>query len=290
MRPPLPLLILLLLFSCSTREKPLLLTGTVEIREIEIAPEVPGKIVALPREEGERVEVGEVLVLLDQEPYALRVEEGRSRLRSLEASERALLAERTQRERERKRLQALLAEGGVGRAQVEDLETALMVLEQRLQALAAERRAGEFALSRFQKELASTRILSPITGVVIERLREPGEVVAPGTPILVLGDPEHPWVRTYLPETYMGWVTVGTQAEIISDAMRDAPIPARITFISPEAEFTPKTLVTQEERVKMVYRITVTPLLPRPPLGAGQYVEVRIFPPPRNKRAHKDEG
>jgi HlyD family secretion protein len=108
-----------------------------------------------------------------------------------------------------------------------------------------------------QTQLADTEVYSPISGVVLVKSAEPGEVLAAGTTVLTIGDLEHPWLRAYINETDLGRVKLGQKVKLTTDSFPGKAYWGKISFISSEAEFTPKQIQTKEERVKLVYRIKI---------------------------------
>jgi len=106
-------------------------------------------------------------------------------------------------------------------------------------------------------QLADTIAVSPINGVVLVKAADPGEVLAPGASVVTVGDIEHPWLRAYIREQDLGRVKLGAKARVTTDSYPGKTYDGRVTFISSEAEFTPKQIQTSEERVKLVYRIKI---------------------------------
>lgn len=100
-------------------------------------------------------------------------------------------------------------------------------------------------------------LIAPVDGVVLTKSVEQGEVVAAGTTVVTLGDVAKPWARVYIAEQDLGRVKLGMDAEIHTDSYKDKSYRGKVTFVSSEAEFTPKQIQTQEERVKLVYRVKV---------------------------------
>jgi HlyD family secretion protein len=105
--------------------------------------------------------------------------------------------------------------------------------------------------------LSDTIISSPIDGVVLVKSAEPGEVLAAGTTVLTIGDIDHLWLRGYITEGDLGRVKQGQKADITSDSFPGKTYPGRVSFIASDAEFTPKQIQTNEERVKLMYRIKI---------------------------------
>ncbi len=117
-------------------------------------------------------------------------------------------------------------------------------------------------LAVIEAQIADCEIAAPIDGVVLVKSAEPGEIVAAGGTIVTLGDMDHPWLRGYVNETQLGRVKLGTKVRVTTDSYPGKTYDGRVSFISSEAEFTPKQIQTLEERVKLVYRIKVD--LPNP--------------------------
>jgi len=118
-----------------------------------------------------------------------------------------------------------------------------------------ERARAQVAL--IDTQLDDTVATSPIDGVVLVKAANVGEVLAPGTTVVTIGDIDHPWLRGYINERDLGRVKLGTKAKVTTDSYPGKVYWGRVTFIASEAEFTPKQIQTSEERLKLVYRIKV---------------------------------
>jgi len=124
--------------------------------------------------------------------------------------------------------------------------------------------------------LSDTVIRSPIDGVVLVKSAEPGEVLAAGTTVLTIGDIEHPWLRGYIGERDLGRVKLGQRATITTDSFKNKTYNGRVSFIASDAEFTPKQIQTNEERVKLMYRIKIDVENPQHELKNNMPVEADI--------------
>lgn len=140
--------------------------------------------------------------------------------------------------------------------------------------------ADALRLAKIQLDYAT--LLSPLSGVVLSKNIEPGEYVSPGTPVITVGDLEHVWMRAYINETDLSRVTYGQKAAVTTDSYPGKVYEGRVSFISSKAEFTPKSVETKKERVKLVYRIKIDiqqnphfELLPGMPADA----EIEVEPP-----------
>lgn len=106
-------------------------------------------------------------------------------------------------------------------------------------------------------QLADTIAKAPVAGIVLVKSANPGEVLAPGTTVLTIGDLRHPWLRGYINERDLGRVKLGMPVKVTTDAFPNKSYDGKLTFIASEAEFTPKQIQTQQERVKLVYRVKI---------------------------------
>lgn len=117
---------------------------------------------------------------------------------------------------------------------------------------------------------------SPISGVVLSKAIEPGEQVAAGTPVVTLGDLNDCWLKGYIPETELARVKLGQRARITADGLPGKAFEGRVSFISSQAEFTPKSVQTEKERVKLVYRVKISFANPRMELKPGMPADAVI--------------
>lgn len=172
------------------------------------------------------------------------VRQARERLRLLEAGPRPNQVEAAQAEVRAARQRLALLEAGPRPGQV---ETARAQVAQ-----------AEAALAQAQARLADTRLLAPIDGVVLRKNLEPGATPTPGTPVLTLVDPQTLWLRAYVSEVDLGRVRIGQRARITVDAFPAEAFEGRVAEIASEAEFTPRNVQTQKERVALVFRVKIT--------------------------------
>jgi HlyD family secretion protein len=130
-------------------------------------------------------------------------------------------------------------------------------MERELETRRAEIEQARAELAAMEAQLADMVATSPIDGVVLVKAAEPGEVLAAGAPVLVVGDLDRPWLRAYITEADLGRVRLGAPAKVTTDSFPGKVYAGRVSFVSSEAEFTPKQIQTSEERVKLVYRIKI---------------------------------
>jgi HlyD family secretion protein len=134
----------------------------------------------------------------------------------------------------------------------------------------------EAAVTLAEVRVSYTTVYAPLTGIVLSKNIEPGEYVAPGTPVVTVGDLVNVWLRAYIDEADLGKVKVQQKAQVTTDTYPGRDYPGTISFISPEAEFTPKNVQTAKQRVKLVYRIKIDIQNPKMELKAGMPADARI--------------
>lgn len=294
----------------------ILLAGTLEARETDLAFQIPGRIAALTVDEGDAVTAGQVVARLDPSDYqlaaarasaeaeaagaALAVLEAGSRPQEIKVAEAAvaqaeaqLTFARAETQRSAKLVPRQLAsQDQLDRARLQEdvAETALVQAKQQL-ALAKEGpRKEEVARARAtyqalqqaaaaaQRQLSYVQLVTPVAGTVTVRLAEPGEVVIPGQAVLRVASLQHPWVRAYVNEVDLPRIRLGQATQVKVDGS-DKIFAGRIRFISSEAEFTPKTVETRALRVDLMYRIKVEVDNPDGLLKIGMPADVVITPP-----------
>ncbi len=220
------------------RQTKLYQEGYVSIQEYDLAR--TSHEVAKARQK----EAEENLKLVQEGPRPEEIEQARAALR--EAKERFILVKKGPRR--------------------EVIDQARARLRQAKEALAmAETRLGYAALG------------SPLSGVVLSENVEAGEYVSPGTPVVTVGDLENVWVRAYINETDLGRVKVGQRVKVKTDTFPGKGYEGRISFIASEAEFTPKNVQTEKERVKLVYRVKVDIRNPNMELKPGMPADGEIM-------------
>jgi HlyD family secretion protein len=140
-------------------------------------------------------------------------------------------------------------------------------------------RLAREALQMSRVKLSYTVLSAPISGVVLVRQAELGEVMSPGTPVVTIADVDHLWLRGYINETDLGRVRWDQPATVHTDTYPGKAYKARVSFISSQAEFTPKSVETHKERVKLVYRIKIDLDNPNHELKPGMPAEAVIGVP-----------
>lgn len=148
--------------------------------------------------------------------------------------------------------------------------------EEQIEQASARVEQAKAALRLAETRLGYATLVSPLDGVVLSKNIEPGEYVSPGTPVVTVGDLVNVWLRAYILGTDLGRVTVGQKALVTTDTYPGKPYEGRVSFIASEAEFTPKSVQTEKERVKLVYRIKIDIVNPNMELKPGMPADAVI--------------
>ncbi len=241
----------------------LVLSGTIEVTEVNIGFKTPGRITELLVEEGQRVRQGERLASLDSSELKNVVAQNRATVRLAEA-------ELEKAKKDLDRYQPLAQEGAITKQQLDTATRAYSVSRSQVDQARAALRASEVRLS-------DTVIEAPVSAVVLTKNVELGETVAAGVAVYSLGDLEDPWVKVYVNETRLGMVRLGQKALVSVDTYPGKAYEGRVSYIASEAEFTPKIIQTQEERVKLVFGVKVSVKNVNDELKPGMPADVKIM-------------
>ena len=270
-------------------------SGTVEATEAQLGFPAGGRLLELSVHEGEVVTRGMVLATLDQSELEARREQAeaqlgsaRAALRELErgfrveeiaqakagataAASRLVDAEQSFGRTRTLRQGGAVSQEALDRAQVAlDLAQAkrtqaaeqLRLMEtgprpERIEAQRAQVRQAAAAGRALDVSLANMTLTASFDGLVTARHREPGEIIPPGAPVVTVMAPSERWVRIYVPENRLGGLQVGADVAINSDSYPGREYRGTVSYIANQAEFTPKTVQTTAERVKLVYQVKV---------------------------------
>ena len=246
--------------------------GRIEAQTVAVATKYAGRVTEVLVAEGDLVEAGAVVARMDDRDAKAQIVGAKAAVLRARAAQQlaeagvmqaqsALDVARTTHER----VEKLNADGHAAQSVLDDATNALTSAEAALamaQAQVADARAmievAEATVSQLDVMLEDLTIRAPIRGRVLYRLREPGEVVAGGAPIVTLLDMTDVWMNIYLPADAVGPLILNDEARLILDPASQFVVPARITFISPEAQFTPHSVETETERQDLVFRVKLS--------------------------------
>ena len=173
------------------------------------------------------------------------------------------------------RAQVARARAGLKVGQANELELARR--EQEVTARQADIQRAQAQIALIDAQLEDTIAASPINGIVLVKSADVGEVLAPGATVVTIGDLQHPWLRGYIGERSLGRVKIGSAVRVTTDSFPGKVYSGRVSFIASEAEFTPKQIQTQEERVKLVYRVKIDVDNPQQELKSNMPVDAELL-------------
>lgn len=292
----------------------LTLYGNVDIRQVDLGFRVPGRLQKMMFEEGDEVKTGDVVAVIDKAPYEAslntakgqlqqaeanyarlrhgnrpqEIEEARANVRLLKATyDNAVITLNRQQEQlkiqgtSRQAYDDAFAKKQESEAQLKNGLEALNLAEEGfrkedIEGGKAAVAAAQATLESAQVNLQDTIIYAPSDGIMLTRVREPGAILDPQSIVYTLTLHKPVWIRAYVSETNLGRIKPGMEAEVTTDANPDKPFKGQLGFISPQAEFTPKTVETPELRTDLVYRIRITVEDPEGKLRQGMPVTVKI--------------
>ncbi len=290
-------------------------SGNIEVTTVEVSFKIPGRVAERPVDEGMFVKTGQLVARLESEELAQEVALRQADLQALQAALNELLAGSRKEEiaqaeaalasvqAEAKRLaddyrrqetlfrrevisqqkfDAARASFETSRAQARQASEVLALVrkgprKERIDQARARLEEAEARLLQAKTRLGYTTLISPLSGLVMAKNIEPGEQVAAGTPVITVGELGSVWVRAYINEAELGRVKVGQKARVTTDTWPGKVYDGTVTFIASEAEFTPKNVQTQKERIKLVYRVKITIPNPNIELKPGMPADAEIL-------------
>lgn len=240
----------------------LILYGNVDIRQVDLGFRVSGRVISMPFQEGDFVPQGTLMAFLDKQPYMDQVKQAAAHIESVEASlanAKSLV----------KRREMLLGTGGISEQDIEDAIAAEKVYTANL-------KEAQATLGVATTNLEDTELYAPSDGTILTRIREPGTVVREADPIYTLSLISPVWVRAFVSEPQLGLIYPGMPANVYTDTPSGSPYKGHVGFISPVAEFTPKTVETTQLRTDLVYRLRIIVDNPNHYLKQGMPVTVKL--------------
>lgn len=253
----------------------IVLFGNVDVRQVNLGFRVSGLVKEIYFEEGDLVPPGSLVGILDPQPYLDQVKEARSNVESIRASlKNADILFQRRKE--------LITDGSISQEDLDNARSSKTVFE-------ANMASAESALAVAVANLDFTKCYAPNEGIILSRIREPGSVVNPGNPIYSLTITSPVWIRAFVSEPQLGEIFPGMAAEIHTDTLGGPVYTGNIGFISPVAEFTPKTVETTQLRTDLVYRLRIYADNPDQGLRQGMPVTV-ILKKQSHLTAYKHHG
>jgi len=254
----------------------LVLYGNVDVRQVDLGFRVSGRVQKMLFEEGDFVPQGVLMGALDKQPYLDQERQARAIMQStaisLKYADIVL-----------KRRKELVVSGSVSQ---EDYDNALSARDVSASTL----KQNEASLGVSITNLKDTEVFSPADGTILTRVREPGTVVREADPIYTLSLISPVWIRAFVAEPFLGLVYPGMPAEVYTDTPGGEVYKGHVGFISPTAEFTPKTVETTELRTDLVYRLRIIADNPDKGLRQGMPVTVKLYLKQKNEEAENPQS
>jgi HlyD family secretion protein len=244
-------------------------SGTLEAVEVDVGALIPGRLVAINYDEGDSVAAGDVVASLDAEELtagaAAAEAAAEAASRRIGAARAALAAAEDQFDR----VSRAYPDGGITKAEYEraraSRDGALAELAS-ARSLAAQAKATKAQVEVQRREV---EITAPISGVILSRNLEPGEVLGAGAAVVTLADLSTLELYVYIPEYKIGLVNVGDTVDVRVDSFPDEVFPGKVRSIGSKAEFTPRSIESKEDRVTLVFKVKVAVPNPGGKLKAG---------------------
>jgi len=268
---------LFLLFSCSNGKGDYDATGSFEATEIIVSSQANGRILELGLNEGDQLEQGQEVGLIDstqlylQKMSLLSNAKGvRAQQPDIKAQTAALQEQIKSLEREKARLGRLVTANAANQKQLDDIDSQLEVVRRQLSALtstlqkssdniSAQSSTLDIQVAQLEDQLDKTRIVSPISGTVLNRYAEAGELATIGTPLFKIADTGILFLRAYVTNDQLAQIKLNGEVTVRVDDGHGGmkSYKGRINWISDKSEFTPKTIQTKNERANLVYALKI---------------------------------
>ena len=269
-------LLLLILAGCS-RSESFDATGTFEATEVTVSAEASGRILAFDVNEGDRIAQGQTVGTIDTVQLYLQkmqlerqIASVRSNRPDISKQVTALQEQIAQQETERTRVKRLLDDGAATTKQLDDIDASLKILNGQLEATLSTLRNNtasidensssiELQIAQVEDRLAKCRIVSPVTGTVLAKYAETGELASTGRPLMKVADLDHIYLRAYFTSEQLAALQLGQEVTVTADFGADEQYeyPGHIIWIASESEFTPKNIQTRNTRANLVYAVKI---------------------------------
>ena len=281
----------LFMVSCSNQEKECDATGTFEATEVTVSAKSTGELKTIDITEGQLVESGVVVGQIDAYQLQMTAQQLEAQKRQLAMSRNATDSRRLDLEkqlssinqqisntqRERQRFSELVRDGAVPRKQLDDINNQIKVLERQRDATRDQIRSNNASLSEQSKgisaqidgidaqrkqiadQIANAEVKAPLSGTVLEKYVERGEFVATGKPLFKIADTQNMYLRAYVTSSQLKDIKVGQKVKVFADygGGQKKEYDGTISWISSRSEFTPKTILTDDERADLVYAVKI---------------------------------
>ncbi|MBC8004492.1 MAG: HlyD family efflux transporter periplasmic adaptor subunit [Verrucomicrobia bacterium] len=266
-------LVLLMLSACKNDQEQSDAYGNFEAVETIVSAEAAGKLLKMEVRQGDQMQAGQLVALIDTTELIIRREQTKAQLSASETKKQNVTAQINVLKEQKKnvqttqaRLSKMFADRAATQQQMDDINGQVSVLDKQIistntqfQLIASEMEVIKRQLDLLDEQLAKCRVSSPISGTVLETYLETGELVTPGKPILKMADLSNLELRAYVSGEQLEKVRLGNDVKVLIDSGSEEmqSFTGKISWISSEAEFTPRIIQTREERVKLMYAVKI---------------------------------
>ncbi len=285
----------LLLTACGKKEKEYDATGTFEATETTVSAEQSGTLLSFSLNEGDEVEEGREVGMIDTTQIWLKIQQTRatkavynSQKPDMEKQIAATRQQLSKAQTEQRRYQELVNDGAAPRKMLDDAVSQVQVLQRQLaaqisslststDALNKQMAATDVQVNQLRDQLQKCHIYTPVAGTVLEKYVERGEFVATGKPLFKVADTRQMYLRAYVTSAQLQHIKVGQTVKVFADygnGQRKA-YDGRVSWISSRSEFTPKTILTDDERADLVYAVKIA-VKSDGYIKIGMYGEVKL--------------
>lgn len=263
--------------SCNKSNEDYDASGTFETTEVLVSSEAVGKILRFDIEEGMQLTENQIIGNIDSTQLFLKMQQ-------LKASQKALISRRPDKQKqiamleqqlatartEKNRIEKLIQANAIGTKQADDINAQIALLEKQLEAtkstltttldgIAGDNSALDIQLQQLEDQLAKCRIISPISGTVLNKYAERGELAAAGRALFKIADMNNMLLRAYITSDQLTTIKTGQKVQVLVDfGENEKSYEGVISWISSKSEFTPKTIQTRDERANLVYAVKIS--------------------------------
>ena len=267
----------LMLCACGNKEKEYDATGTFEATEVTVFAEQSGALLTFNASEGENVSQGQEIGVVDTTQLWLKIQQLGASKRVFQSQKpymaKQVAATRQQlvkAQQEQRRYKELVADGAAPSKMLDDATSQVQVLQRQLEAqvsalntqtstLNSQMAATDVQVRQLYDQLAKCHVYAPISATVLEKYVERGEFVTTGKPLLKLADTENMFIRAYVTSAQLKTIKVGKKAKVFADYGdgQKKEYEGVVSWISSRSEFTPKTILTDDDRADLVYAVKI---------------------------------
>jgi HlyD family secretion protein len=267
------LVLLLFLMSCKSHIEKSDAYGNFEAIEVIVSPEAQGKLVAFNLEEGQKLRAGEIVGLIDTTDLTLKREQlvasRQAILSGIASNEAQIMVQQQQKDNlmiDKVRIEKMLKDSAATQKQMDDISGSINLVDKQIESLKTQRsyimdqaKAIDAQIAQVQESIRKCHLVNPVKGTVLTKYAEEGEVTSFGKPLYKIANIDTIELKVYISGAQLPGVKLGQKVDVLvdRDAATNRKLEGTVSWISSQAEFTPKIIQTKEERVNLVYAMKV---------------------------------